>query len=405
VQHAGETLGRLSTARWGLGEPDTIAIAERAVALLEPTPGPELVTALSRVASSQFVSGGYGAAVDTADRALAVASQLDLDAPGDALATRGFSRCYLGDLAGLADTERAFDLLVASGQGRHAATLLHNLACARWFLEGPAPAVATLDEALAFSNGRGLAETAQIHRASRSVFLVDSGRFDEGLAEAASIVPLLRESGNRLFEHDALAGEAVALDERGEDAVDRAERALEIARATHDDAYLAFAAWAAAPALLTAGRSTEARDLLGSVADNPGHDHMEYCHHLPRLARAAHALDDDDLLARLAAGVPDVLPRQQHALVVVRAIQAERADEHAQAVALYADAAVRWEHFTEVIEQAHALLGHGRCLAAVGDPDADVPLRKARTLFDRMGARRRVDECDTLIAQASKLTS
>ena len=92
-------------------------------------------------------------------------------------------------------------------------------------------------------------------------------------------------------------------------------------------------------------------------------------------------------------------------VVTVRAIQAERAGEGAGAAALYADAAERWEQFTEVIEQAHALLGHGRCLAAVGDPGADSPLRRARALFDQMGARRRVDECDTLIARASKLTS
>ena len=216
VPHAGEALARLSSARWSLGEPDTIAIAERAVSLLEPTPGRELVDALSRVASSQYVSGSYVAAVETADRALALAAQLDLDVPGDALATRGFSRCYVGDLAGLVDTERGFDLLVAAGQGQSAATLLHNLACARWFLEGPAGGVATLEEALVFSDAHGLVESAQIHRASCSVFLVDNGRLDEGLAWADAILPQLRESGNRLFEHDVLAGQAVALDERGE---------------------------------------------------------------------------------------------------------------------------------------------------------------------------------------------
>jgi hypothetical protein len=58
-----------------------------------------------------------------------------------------------------------------------------------------------------------------------------------------------------------------------------------------------------------------------------------------------------------------------------------------------------------VIEQAHALLAQGRCLTAVGDPGADQPLRQARDLFDGMGARRRVAECDNLIAEASKLTS
>ena len=289
--------------------------------MLEPTPGPGLVGALTRIASDQAITGKYGAAIETANRTLELADGLGLEVPGDALATRGWARCYLGDLAGLADLERALDLLTAAGQGRSAATLLHNLACVRWALEGPASAVATLDEAIVFSNGRGLAESVQIHHASRSVFLVDAGRFDEGLAEAASIVPILRENGNRLFEHDALTGQAVSLDERGEDAVEPAERALEIARGTGDAAYLAFATWAVAPALLTAGRNDEARELLGAVADSPGHDHAEYGHHLPRLVRTAFALEDDDLLARLVAGVPSAVPRQQHALVTVRAIR------------------------------------------------------------------------------------
>ena len=100
-----------------------------------------------------------------------------------------------------------------------------------------------------------------------------------------------------------------------------------------------------------------------------------------------------------------MLPRQQHALVIARAIQAERASEHSLAASLFADAANRWEQFTEVMEQAHALLAQGRCLAAVDDPAADVPLRQARALFDQMGARPRINECDTLIARASKLTS
>jgi hypothetical protein len=265
--------------------------------------------------------------------------------------------------------------------------------------------VATLEEARAFSEGRGVTEMVWTHVASSSVFLIDNGRFDEGLATAEWILPRLRESGDRLFEHDVLAGRAVALDERGENALVPAEGALEIARGTGDAAYLAFASWGVAPALLTAGRVDEARDLLREVAENSGHDHSEYCHHLPRLARAAHALDDDDLLSRLAAAVPEVVPRQGHALVTVRALQAERAGEYAEAAALYADAAARWEMFTEAIEHAHALLGEGRCRAAVHELGADGPVRRARALFDQMGARRRVDECDALIAQASRLTS
>ena len=401
VRHAGQALARLSSARWSLGEADSLAIAERAVALLEPTSGPELVDALSRVASSRFVSGNYAAAIETADRALAVAAELGSDMPGSALATRGFARCDLGDIAGLSDVEQALGLLVAAGRGLEASTVLHNLACTRWFLEGPASAVATLDEALRFSTARGLVESAQIHEASISAFLVDSGRLDEGLARADAVLPRLRDSGNRLFEHDVLAGQAVALDERGGNALAPALAALDIARGTHDAAYLAFAAWAAAPVLIAAGRTAEARQLLGEVAQASGHDHSEYAHHLPRLARAAASLDDDDLIARLAAGVPAHVARQQQALLTVRAIQAERLGEHARAAELYGDAAEHWERLTEVIEQAHALLGCGRCLIAVGDPAAEAPLQTARALFERMGARPRVDACDALTARLS----
>jgi class 3 adenylate cyclase/tetratricopeptide (TPR) repeat protein len=405
--NASVALRLVSAIRWSLGEPDsvTVPLLERAISLVEPTPGPELIDALTGFTSYQFIRGAYAAAVEAADRTLTLADELGLDVPGAALGLRGLARCDLGDPDGLADSERALEVLLAAGQGRGTAVLHHNLACMRWYVDGPAVAVASLDVKRAFCIERGLVESEQSSIASSVVFLVDNGRFDEALSRAESILPLLRESGNRLFEHDVLAGQAVALDERGKDALAPAERAVEIARGTNDAAYLAFATWGAAPALISAGRIDEARELLESVADSPGHDHAEYGHHVPGLCRAAGALDDDDLLARLAAGVPGRLPRQQHALAMIQAMQAERAGEYIQGAALYADAADRWERFTELIEQAHALLGQGRCLSAVGDPAADAPIRRARALFEQMGARRRIDECDTLIAQASRLSS
>ena len=404
--HGGEALRVLSAIRWSLGDPDstTIPLLERAVSLLEPTPGPELLDALTGVASSHFIRGKYAAAIEAADRALTIADNAQLAVPGAALGLRGLSRCDLGDLDGLADAERALELMLAAGQGRGVAVLQHNLACMRWYLEGPAPAVASLDAKRAFCVEHGLAESAQSSIASSVVFLVDGGRFDDALARAESILPLLREGGNRLFEHDVLAAQAVALDERGEDALAPAEQALEIARGTNDAAYLAFAAWGAAPALLSAGRIEEARELLESVANSSGHDHAEYGHHVPRLARAADDLDDSDLLVRLAADVPATLPRQQHALVTVQAIQARRAGDHSTAAELYAEAARRWRRFTEVLEEAHALLGQARCLIAAGESGAELRLQEARALFDQMHARRRVDECDALAAAARLVT-
>ena len=68
-----------------------------------------------------------------------------------------------------------------------------------------------------------------------------------------------------------------------------------------------------------------------------------------------------------------------------RAQLAEAAGDHAEAVALYAEAAERWRKFGNVPERAYALLGQGRCLAALGNPEAKEPLREARELFASMG--------------------
>ena len=46
-------------------------------------------------------------------------------------------------------------------------------------------------------------------------------------------------------------------------------------------------------------------------------------------------------------------------------------------------------------------MGEGRCLALAGDASADDQLRRARALFEQMGAHLGVRECDELIAGAS----
>ncbi len=57
-----------------------------------------------------------------------------------------------------------------------------------------------------------------------------------------------------------------------------------------------------------------------------------------------------------------------------------------------------------MLEHAHALLGRGRCLAALGDPDARQPLLEARMLFERMAARPRIAECDALMNESAPLS-
>ena len=68
-----------------------------------------------------------------------------------------------------------------------------------------------------------------------------------------------------------------------------------------------------------------------------------------------------------------------------------------EAAELYAEAASRWQEFGNVPERAHALLGQGRCLRALGRPGAEEPLLEARELFASMGYEPMVAEADSLL--------
>ena len=63
------------------------------------------------------------------------------------------------------------------------------------------------------------------------------------------------------------------------------------------------------------------------------------------------------------------------------------------------------EHHGNVPEQAYALLGHGRCLVALGDPAAGEPLRQAAEMFSSMGYRPALAETEALISQTTALAS
>ena len=66
---------------------------------------------------------------------------------------------------------------------------------------------------------------------------------------------------------------------------------------------------------------------------------------------------------------------------------------------LYAEAAERWRAFGNVPERAYALLGQGRCLAALGDPEAEGPLREAHELFASMGYKPALAETEALLGE------
>jgi hypothetical protein len=130
-----------------------------------------------------------------------------------------------------------------------------------------------------------------------------------------------------------------------------------------------------------------------------------YATALPSLVRTSLALKDPNLATSLSQGVPPLTPLHQHALTTSQAQIAEATGTLSEAASLYADAAQRWQQFGNVPEHAYALLGQGRTLTALGDPEAEQPLRVARELFALMGYRPALTETDSLLVESQPAAS
>ncbi len=149
--------------------------------------------------------------------------------------------------------------------------------------------------------------------------------------------------------------------------------------------------------------STPTRCCGSSTSSHPGG--ADLVSGLPSLLRSALALDDLPLAQRLSAGTQPLTPFHEHALASVQAQLTEAGGDSAAAAELYGQAAERWRKFADVRECAYALLGQGRCLAALGQPGAEEPLREAKELFTSMGYKPALAETEALLAETAAAAS
>ncbi len=390
-------LERLSVVRHYLGDPRQRQIAQEAVALLEATPGPALVEAIDRLAGGHLVQGENRESVEAADRAIELAAELGLPEPARAVGFRGAARCNLGDLGGMSDLERALELLLQQGRGRDAVIAAFNKVAVSLDVEGPAAAIAGFEEVSALAGSRGIEEVAIGTRGVRLGLLVDAGRLSEAMSEAAETLAVLEEMGHGIELPRAQSSLARAQVETGlsGNALALAERALESARATNNPVLYAGVAAVASLARGEAGEGGKARELLAEMAASSPQLHAaETMMALPLACRCAVQVGTVELAEKLCEGVEPQYPLHHAALGASRAQVSEARGELVSAASAYRDAAERWAALGAGLEQAYAVFGEGRCLAALVDPSAETTLREARRLFEEMGAAPRVAECD-----------
>ena len=159
---------------------------------------------------------------------------------------------------------------------------------------------------------------------------------------------------------------------------------------------------AAAQHFLALDRREQAHDLLREL-DQLVARRNNLVLELPKVVRTALALDDPPLARRLAEGIEPHDPPTRHSLAAAQAQLVEATGDAAEAAQLYADAAERWERFGNLPEHAYALLGHGRCLAALFDPRAGEPLNRAKQLFASMGYNQALAETNGLLGEAAAI--
>jgi class 3 adenylate cyclase/tetratricopeptide (TPR) repeat protein len=404
VEGAADALERLSTIHHYQADERALPEAEEAVALLEGHPGPGLVTALAGLAGSHLVRGESAQVVVAADRALALAAELGLPQPHKALGFRGSARVALGDLGGLADVEAAGAALLAEGRGRDAVVQANNLAVLKAELEGLSAHLVEMDAVIRLAEGRGVTSVAL--RAGRLGVLVELGRLHEALAEADSAVDAITTSGSFLLllpYAEAAVGRALLETGSKEEALAHVDRAIAGLPAGSSLDWQAAAH--IAPVLAAVGRRADLVGLLARIDDGRLAAAEEGLHWLPSIVRSALEVGDIALAEHLCEGLEPRFPTHDAALATARAQILEARGELRPAVGAYEAVEAQWEAFGMELDRAHAALGRGRCLAALGDPAAEPALHEARRQFAQLGAVVRVAGCDALLAEVVRLSS
>jgi class 3 adenylate cyclase/tetratricopeptide (TPR) repeat protein len=399
----GETLNRLSSVLWNQGETRRAREAlVRAVELLElADPGPELCSAYAQMAMDRVMSGHPREALGWADKALALAEEFG-GLPEErlrALDARGVARGDLGDLGGMEDLRAALAVGLEIGAGYDTAVVYNNLIEPLWLSEGPAAALATCQEAIEFSERRGVVEGAAWLRSATLVPLLDLGRWDEAVAMADTVIGWEREHGGQYMSEMANQVKARVLLWRGEPAAARTLTRELLPRARSiDDLQLLVPALAVAAAVeQAAGAHPAAQALVEEVrrlvADRDG-GRWYLGQHVADLVRVCVAVDRRAVGEALAAAADHAVARNQHGLFTARATLAEADGALEEAAARYDEAAARWGGYGHRLEQARALLGSGRCLLALGRPGGQVRLRDARGIAASLGAQPLLAEAD-----------
>jgi class 3 adenylate cyclase/tetratricopeptide (TPR) repeat protein len=409
---AGEAHARLARTAWRRGDTARArALAEEAVRRLEQEPtGPELANAYNEVGALSMLAGLSEQAVTYANRAIDVSDELGLQGPAvRALETRGVSRVELGEVeAGLADLQKALSMGQQLGLGYETATGYGNLAWALLEVEGPRASLGLLREGAEFAHRRGLAFMAMWLKSSQATELFLLGEWDETLQVADETLHWDQSRGVGLLGVIAATDMARVVLYRGdlEEAGTMVDEFLPRAREIGDPQVTVPALGVGALLELARGRASEAVQLVQEFRSITEERPIWRLHELQLAVRILTGCGELEAAEALTRGLSPTTARSRHGYLSAQAILEEARGAPERALPPYRDAVEAWAGYGHVVEEAHALLGMGRCLCAMNRAqEATEPLHRARDLFTTLGAQPLIEETDDWLARVTALSS
>ena len=405
---AGHALRMLHLARWfssGTGA-GTDAVDEAIKLLEQEPPSDQLADAYNTRAGNYMIRGELEEQLAWSERAIALAEEHGSTTSARSYSVRGIARYHLGDTeGGMEDLRRSLasaDDTAASV--RTLAVAYVNLADHTWMDEGPAAAEAIFVTGIERVEGRG-----GDHSWAKAEMMwtgFDLGHWDDVLdradglleqweGESVQYVPWAKSYQARVKVWRGDLAEAAAL--QGD--------YLSALREIQDLQLVSAALVISARIEIARGDPSAAVALLDECFSvTEGKTPMFRALYLTDAVRLLIATGNVEKARDWAAGSIGPGLRNEISVATADAMLAEVDGDHEGALGQYEAVAADWADFGFVLEQALALYGAARSLAALNRPtEAAERLASAREILVQLGATPTIDEIDGVADRAAAL--
>jgi len=362
VLDLGSALMSLSHAYYTIGlAAESAAREDEGVELLESLPpGPALALAYAARAGTFMVANRYDEAILWAERALSLADRVGcVEASAQALNTLGVSRAGLGDPAGEQLLLDSLRLARENGLEHIASRGYTNLSFVLDVMHRHDDSLEVLEEGIVYSEEHDLHSSMLCSMATHTTLLTELGEWDRAVDEARDLL-YVRDT-SRISRIEPLLCLALIGARRG--------RAPGVWALLDEALDLASGAEQLQYAVPVAVARAEVR-LLGDDPEGAVQELLEV--HGRAVALRSHGMVDLTALWLWRAGQRDV------------AVGDATGPEALAMTGMHREAAAVWRGYGFPYAEAWALL----------DSDAELDVREARALFDRLGAQALVDRSD-----------